>query len=244
MLDMLSKKLHAILSVAPTAENETIIRELSQRFLSELRLYTGKDNDIEIKMAIAECHKHIEKLERNLILYKNPNSYLFFNTDINRLVGNCVIACDTLLTASNSVITFHSGIISDCICSPKLITKAVTLIVDEFVSRGGEIIEFNLKKTQSSTVLSAVCDNNNQVAVNLNFDDENMQILSKIANIHHGVCLYCTTNLNAYIQISISNGLKSKNSKYTAPSYIDLLLDKSSQIYIGMSKINEIHFRD
>ena len=224
MLEAFSKKLKSIISLPPTEENERLIRELSHRFINEVRQYSESEGYLKTESSVKKCYSHIEKLNRNMIMTRGAESFKFAECDIGYAVGNCVIASDTLLCKSSSVLTFQSPPPIYSVCCYKLIVKAVTVIAETLLRGGG---------------------NNNNHAV---FADkkaaENLKILVRIADLHRGACVHASTRSGAYIAISISDFLESNSKPVRIPSYIDLLLDKVSDIYVGLSNIDEIHFRD
>lgn len=245
MFDVFIKKLESIISIPPTIENETIIRQLTHRLINELRIFDEYGQNNEIESIIRQCCCHIERLNRNIITEQNTNRFCFAGTDISYALGNCVIACDTLLAKSSNVLTFQSHGKIECVCCCKLLIKAVTLIIEIFLNGcQNSFIEFKCRKTDRATILLAESDNNNQAVFNTDQAMENIRLLTKIANLHKGACISSSNSLGAYIAISISNDLKSENRPFKPPNYIDLLMDKFSDIYIGLSNIDEIHFRD
>ncbi len=240
MHDEFLKMSDSILSLPPTIENEVLIRQLSHRFLSDIKL-SGKEE--KYKNEVRLCLRHMEKLERNLILTGKCDDFRFSFSDIGYAVGNCVIACDTLLAKSDSVLTFLSSGKVECVFSLKLITKAVISAAEIFLLQSrSSIIEFSLKKIKSATVLSAFCDCGNQDIFVFDENKDNIELLRKIAHLHSGACVSFSKDDGAYIIISISDKLKGENTPCKPPSYIDLLLDKFSDIYIGLSNIDEITF--
>lgn len=240
MHSIFRKKLNAILSIEPTPKNSEALRKMSNGFINEIRL-SGK-NDNEEKAALLNCYRHLQILERNIILSKEENSYLFCGIDINEAVKNCVLACDTLLSGSDLVLTFKESDAACCVCCPKLVIKAVSVAVCALLSHCDDaFIEVSLKNISHSTVLSAECESDNQF-LDDEFGTEEMAVLEKIARIHRGVCLYSRSKGKERITLSLSNSLSATGKSVKTPSYIDLLLDKGSQVYIDLSKIDEIHF--
>lgn len=245
MLEAFSKKLNSIISLPPVAENETLIRNLTHQLINEVRLYDELKHDGEAKRIISRCYAHMEKLSRNILMSGAGDMFRFAPADFGYAVGNCVIACDTLLCGSDIVLTFQSRPRLSCVFCYKLITKAVTVMTETLLSEsGGSLIEFQCKKIPSATVLLACCDNNNHSVFFNDIAQQDLKLLSRIAGLHCGACV-CGSNENgAYIAISVGDGLESNSKAVRIPSYIDLLLDKASDIYIGLSNIDEIHFSD
>lgn len=245
MLEAFSKKLKSIISLPPTEENERLIRELSHKFINEIRQYSEISGFGETENAVRRCYSHIEKLSRNTLMTKAADSFKFFKTDIGYAVGNCVIACDTLLCKSGSVLTFQSPPSLYGVCCYRLIVKAVTLIVETMLNESeNTVVEFRCKKLPCALLLSAYCDNNNQEAFKSEETAENLRVLRRIADLHRGACVFSRSRFGVYIAISVSDFLESNSKPAEIPSYIDLLLDKISDIYVGLSNIDEIHFRD
>lgn len=245
MLEAFSKKLKSIISLPPTEENERLIRELSHRFINEVRQYSESEGYLKTESTVKKCYSHIEKLNRNMIMTRGAESFKFAECDIGYAVGNCVIASDTLLCKSSSVLTFQSPPPIYSVCCYKLIVKAVTVIAETLLRGGGNtVVEFRCKKLPHASLLLAYSDNNNHAVFADKKAAENLKILVRIADLHRGACVHASTRSGAYIAISISDFLESNSKPVRIPSYIDLLLDKVSDIYVGLSNIDEIHFRD
>lgn len=239
MPDIFQKKLNSIISISPTEENEGVLRSLSHSFINDIGL-SGK-NTGEERSLILKCYEHLEALERNVILSSKADRFSFSNIDISETVKNCVLACDTLLSNSDCVLTYKEGAPFNCVCSQRLILKAVTLLTCFFAScDSGSFIEFSLKKLSHSVVLSAEWESNNQPS--FPFCTDEVRVLSKIARLHRGVCLYSFSSGVQKITLSLSSSLSPTAEDSKSPSYIELLLDKTSQVYIGLSKIGKIHF--
>lgn len=241
MLDAFFEKLKTVTSLPPTAENEVLIRNLSHSLINELRMYYQSGLSRDAEKLIKSCYSHIEILNRSLIMTNPPNNYIFAQNDLGYAVANCVIACDTLLSGSDNILTFQSPSEMKCVFSRKLITHAVTLMAEALISeKSGAFIEFRLRSLSHSVILSASADNCNQpFPLSCEFS-ENISVLSKIANLHSGACVWKTGELGAYIAISIGKNLMSNGKAQKPPSYIDLLLDRTSDIYVGLSRIENL----
>lgn len=241
MLEAFLDKLKFLTSLPPTAENEALIRNLGHSLINELRMCYRSGLSSDAEKLIKSCYSHIEILNRSLIMTNPPDSYIFAINDLGYAVANCVIACDTLLSGSDNILTFQSPTEMKCVFSRKLITHAVTLMTEALVSKkNGAFIEFRLRSLSHSVILSASTDNCNQHFPPTCIFSENISVLSKIANLHSGACVWKTDKLGAYIAISISKSLMSNGKSQKPPSYIDLLLDRTSDIYVGLSRIENL----
>lgn len=241
MLDAFFEKLKTVTSLPPTVENEALIRNLSHSLINELRMYYQSGLSSDAEKLIKSCYSHIEILNRSVIMTNPPNNYIFAFNDLGYAIANCVIACDTLLSGSDNILTFQSPSEMKCVFSRKLITHAVTLMTEALISeKSGAFIEFRLRSLSHSMILSASADNCNQSFSPTCRFSENISVLSKIANLHSGACVWKTDELGAYIAISIGKNLISNGKPQKPPSYIDLLLDRTSDIYVGLSRIENL----
>lgn len=243
MLEALLKKLETITALTPNEENESLIRQLSHSLINELRMYSDDENASQEERILKRCFSHIETLNRRLIMTKPYESYAFSSNDLGYTVGNCVIACDTLLSGSDNILTFQAAPGINCVFSRKLITKAVTLLTELLSCDSGSFIEFHLKRLDGFTVLSAFKEQYNHGFTLSDGFYENISVLTKIAYLHSGTCVWSINDTSAYIAISISENLKPNAKAEKSPSYIDLLIDKTSDIYIGLSHMENLHTR-
>lgn len=235
MLTQLYKKLNSITALPPTKDNEIIIRNLSHRLLNEISSTEFSEKYNRDKDVIRQsCLNRIRLLNNDIILKSSRDDYVFERYNMTSVVKNTVTACEILLCKTNTEIMFDCRHEVYLEFPLKLILTAIIGIIRFFCESYGECrICFTVKKKTHTTVLLAECVNNKPKTVNS--QDDAVSVLKKISEITGGTFLTAERNSGFVCGLSIENRkTNSGNTKYS-PDYVELLLDKMSEVHIGLS---------
>lgn len=237
MINELYKKLNIITSLPPVKENELIIRNMCHRLINELNLIPFPENYCKQREKIrSSCLDRIRLLNYDLILKSQKDDYTFECYDITSAVKNTVCASEILLCKNPVMIPFKSFGNVIGIVPIKLLISIITLIIRIFyiVSDKNEVY-VSLKRRKNSIILLARSDNNKP---DILIDSEEISVLRKAAHLLDGSCLI----ENGGKEVCLAFSFKSENTDLSnckmIPDYVDLLLDKISEIHIGLSGIN------
>ena len=237
MINELYKKLNSITLLPPVKENELIIRNMCHRLINELNLRPFPGDYCNHKEKIRNsCLDRIRLLNYDLILKSNKDNYAFESYDITSAVKNTVCACEIVLCKNPVTISFKSLGNVTGILPIKLLISIVTLIIRIFyISSDKKEIFFSVKRKKDLIILLARSDNNKP---DILISSEEISVLRKAAYLLGGSCLIKNNNGEVHLAFSIKSENTDLSSCKMIPDYVDLLLDKISEIHIGLSGIN------
>lgn len=232
-------KLTSILKIEPIKENETVIRNLCHILLGEIKELG--DSEPEISSAVRKsCLRHIRKLQLDKIMHMNKTDCTFLKYNFSHFIYNLCCAFDILMTKSGLYISQKPSYGIYAVCDPKLVFYGVSGIIYILYLYGcsGEI-EVTVRKIGSLVVLSAVCRESKRKNGNCEKISEEIEVLRKNAALHSGAFFLFLgkkkTEAALTFGISSDSGAASSNP----PHYIDMLLDRNSDIYVGLSFLDE-----
>ncbi len=228
----LKRKLMSVKNIVPDGKNEQIIRNLCHILLNEAMQMKNEHSMISrAEKTQSECYEILNALERNKIIASEAENYMpFYKYDLPLLVKNAVCASDILLPHG---ITVKSRAYSPffAVCSEKLITRAVCEEALYFCRNyESGTAEFSAVKKTSCSLLSAKFKSDNQLEIKK--DEKMFSVLRKTAQIHGGAFLIRSEGNSISFNLSIKNADCDTAVYRRAPSYIDMLSDRTSSIYI------------
>lgn len=240
MVELLYKKLGSITALPATKDNEIIIRNLTHRLLNEINQADFLSKYASDREFIRQnCLNCIRLLNNDIILKSEHKDYIFEKYNLTSVIRNTLTACDILLCKTDTEIVFDYYAELYIEFPLKLLMSAVIVIVRLFYqSFEGCEIYFTLKKNPHATVLLAECVNNKPKNRSLLSVQENVSVLKKIAEILGGAYLVERNDKSFICALSVRNREKSSGSVKDTPDYVELLIDKMSEVHIGLSGLN------
>ena len=241
MIDFFINNLTSILSIEPVKENETIIRNLCHKLINEMSLYQENGTNTEdIRKIRNSCLRHIRLLNFNKILGMRESDCLFRICDLSSFLYNTVKASDILLTGNGLTANVQKFPPLTCPFDTHLMLSAVTCLIAVYskLYTSGKIT-FTCSKSGTATLLLAYFETDNLTKENHMNIEKEIAVLRKTASLHRGTLLGYVCKSTACICLSIKTKDNEHLQVICAPDYIDLLTDKTSDIYTGMSFIEE-----
>lgn len=221
--------------LTPDNENEAKIRCLCQNILSKsILLRSGGKSGREINNIEKRCYRVLNELERNSILNFSDGKFKpFYKYDISLLVKNAVCACELLLSPSRLTFkTEYSPFYA--LCSERLITRAVCEEALYFYKNyKSGTVTFSAVQYASRSVLSAEISKDNHR--HFTKDEKTFDLLRKIAYIHSGSFVTKETSAGITLYLSIHGNNSGDEQSRRIPSYIDMLRDRTSSVYVIVS---------
>lgn len=247
MIAQLYKKLGSITALPPVKDNEVLIRNLAHRLLNEINCTEFSPPQLPEKEKIRQsCLNSIRLLDCDIIMNSSPEDYVYECLNLTTTVSDVLTACGVLLcrTKIRPVFRHHGTVYTDA--PVKLLLSAITGIVRIFCQICPQgIIYFSLKRNREHTVLLAECVNNNRKSAAVS--NETADMLKKTAEILNGAFLTAKKDTSFICALSMKNPVRDKSRAGYAPDYVELLIDKMSEVHIGLSglsdgeKISDLH---
>lgn len=244
MIETLYNKLESVIKIPAVRENEVLIRNLSQILLYEIKELTQNERYIkEARDITFRCLRHIDRLN-NEILFKSDRDDIVSAFRVYRfssLTESIVESCDILMSRTSIKAEFIYNREFFTVCSKKLILTAIGKLFLLFYNHFEyALIEFSCRKNKSSTVLSAETKeaklkSNENISGSTEF-----KILKKIAELHLGSLLHIQKENRLKLILSLKNEDESLFPKENFSSFTELLIDKTSEIYVALSGVKEI----
>lgn len=233
MKDELERKLQSIKKIEPSETNESIIRNLCHSLMCEIE-NDNTENKFYHRLE-KECYMVLNRLEREKILSLGSEKFMpFYKYDLPLLVKNAVCASEIFLSSPKHTFSDYYSSPAYAVCSERLITRAVCEEIMYFYTKYRyAAVTFSVTKKLSCFLLSVKADVNNQ---NSEYNSEKFfSVMRKTAFIHKGAFLARGYGGKEEHYLSIGNSFD-KEAKYKRiPSYIDMLSDKTSSIYVILS---------
>lgn len=230
MKDEFERKLQSIKNIVPSAANEAIIRNLCHSLLNEAK-YQDINNSFSLNLE-KECYKVLDRLEREKIMSLSSEKFMpFYKYDFPLLIKNAVCASDIFLSSPKHVFINAPYSPFYAVCSEKLITRAVFEEAKYFYSKYKyATVKFSAEKKRFCFLLSVKATvNNQQYKIN---EEKTFSIMRKTAYIHGGTFLVKKSHRKEEHYLSIGNCFENETKYRRIPSYIDMLSDKMSSVYI------------
>ena len=235
MINELYSELLEAEKLTPDNENEAKIRCLCQNILSKsMLLRSGGKSGREINIIEKRCYKVLNELEKNCIMNFSEGKFKpFYKYDLSLLVKNTVCACELLLSPGRlSFKTEYSPIFD--LCSERLITRAVCEKALYFYKNyKSGTVTFSAVHYASRSVLSAEISKDNHLSFIK--DEKTFDLLRKIAYIHSGSFFTKETACGITLYLSIHGNSSGDEQLRRIPSYIDMLRDRTSSVYVIVS---------
>ena len=244
MIKTLYDKLESVIKLPAVRENEALIRNLSQILLYEIKEFTQNKKYIKDARNITfKCLRHIDKLN-NEILFKSEKDDIVSTFKIYQfasLIESAVESCDILMskTSIKAEFVYHRDFFT--VCSKKLILTAIGKLFLLFYSHFEYAhIVFSCRKSKISTILSVETKEAKRKTYENIFDSTEFQIIKKIAELHTGSLFHIEKKNGLKLVLSLKNEDESHFLKENFSGFTELLIDKTSEIYVALSSVKEI----
>ena len=245
MIKTLYDKLESVIRLPAVRENEALIRNLSQILLYEIKditqnekRYINQARDITFR-----CLRHIDKLN-NEILSKSEREDVTFSFRLYRfssLIESAVESCDILMskTTVKAEFIYHREFFA--VCSKKLILTAIGKFFLLFyrLFEYAHIV-FACRKDKMTTILSVETKEAKRKSNENIYDSSEFQTIKKIAELHSGSFLHIEKENGLKFVLSLKNEDESLFPKESFSGFTELLMDKTSEIYVALSSVKEI----